>query len=98
MFRSEPGQGDAVLCSGGLDSVVLLADVVRRASGGRVLPLYVSVGLAWERDERAVLERVLADSRISRRPAARDSSLRHARRLSAEPLGDQRRSARIRHT
>ncbi len=61
MFRSEPGQGDAVLCSGGLDSVVLLADVLRRSDGGRVVPIYVSVGLAWEREERAVLERVLSE-------------------------------------
>jgi 7-cyano-7-deazaguanine synthase len=61
VFRSEPGQGDAVLCSGGLDSVVLLASVLRLADGGRVVPLYVSVGLAWEREERAVLERVLSE-------------------------------------
>jgi 7-cyano-7-deazaguanine synthase len=60
VFRSEAGQGDAVLCSGGLDSVVLLADVVRRAAGGRVVPIYVSVGLAWEHEERAILARVLS--------------------------------------
>jgi 7-cyano-7-deazaguanine synthase len=62
VFRSEPGQGDAVLCSGGLDSVVLLAHVLRRADGERVVPIYVSVGLAWEREERAVLERVLSEA------------------------------------
>lgn len=50
-----------MLCSGGLDSVVLLADVLRRADGRRVVPIYVSVGLAWEREERAVLERVLME-------------------------------------
>ena len=61
VFRSEPGQGDAVLCSGGLDSVVLLADIVRRADGARVVPVYVSVGLAWEPEERAALERMLAE-------------------------------------
>jgi 7-cyano-7-deazaguanine synthase len=55
----EAGQGGAVLCSGGLDSVVLLADVARRARGARVVPLYVSVGLAWEEEERAMLERLL---------------------------------------
>jgi 7-cyano-7-deazaguanine synthase len=61
---SEGGQGGAaVLCSGGLDSVVLLADVARRAGGARVVPIYVSVGLAWESEERAVLER------LSRSPA-----------------------------
>ena len=51
-----------MLCSGGLDSVVLLADVLRRGDGGRVVPIYVSVGLAWEREERAVLERVLSEA------------------------------------
>ena len=51
-----------MLCSGGLDSVVLLADVLRRGDGGRVVPIYVSVGLAWEREERAALERVLSEA------------------------------------
>ena len=60
MAAIEAGQGGAVLCSGGLDSVVLLADVARRARGERVVPLYVSVGLAWEAHERALLERLLA--------------------------------------
>ena len=49
-----------MLCSGGLDSVVLLADAVRREPPDRVQPLYVSVGLAWEQEELAMLERVLA--------------------------------------
>jgi len=53
---SEDGQGVAVLCSGGLDSVVLLADIARREP---VQPLYVSVGLAWEQEEFAMLQRVL---------------------------------------
>jgi 7-cyano-7-deazaguanine synthase len=47
----------AVLCSGGLDSVVLAADLSRR---GPVLPLYVSVGLAWEAAERRALARLAA--------------------------------------
>jgi len=47
----------AVLCSGGLDSAVLLADAARR---GRAIPLYVSVGFAWEAEERAMLDRLLA--------------------------------------
>jgi 7-cyano-7-deazaguanine synthase len=46
-----------VLCSGGLDSVVLVADLARAA---RVQPIYVSVGLAWETAERAVLDRLAA--------------------------------------
>ena len=45
-----------VLISGGLDSAVLLAHEAKRA---RVHPLYVSVGLAWEPAERAVLARLL---------------------------------------
>ncbi|HET7218682.1 MAG TPA: 7-cyano-7-deazaguanine synthase [Vicinamibacterales bacterium] len=59
MAGIEAGQGGAVLCSGGLDSVVLLADVARHARGARVVPLYVSVGLAWEPEERAMLERLM---------------------------------------
>jgi 7-cyano-7-deazaguanine synthase len=46
-----------VLLSGGLDSAVLLAAEAERA---RVHPLYVSVGLAWEASERAVIEKLLA--------------------------------------
>jgi 7-cyano-7-deazaguanine synthase len=66
VVRSEGGQGAAVLCSAGLDSAVLLADVARRAAGakssgaGKVVPIYVSVGLAWELEELAMLERLLA--------------------------------------
>jgi 7-cyano-7-deazaguanine synthase len=46
-----------VLISGGLDSAVLL---VHEARAGRVIPAYVSVGLAWEPAERLVLEKFLA--------------------------------------
>jgi 7-cyano-7-deazaguanine synthase len=46
----------AVLLSGGLDSAVLVAD---EASSGEVQPVYVSVGLAWEAAERAIVERLL---------------------------------------
>ena len=64
MVRSEAGQGEAVLFSGGLDSAVLLASVadgVRRSgTNARVTPIYVSVGLAWERDERVIVDRLLA--------------------------------------
>ena len=59
MVRSEGGQGAAVLCSCGLDSAVLLAEVARRDAGGRILPIYVSVGLAWEQEELAMLDRLL---------------------------------------
>lgn len=65
MAGIEAGQGGAVLCSGGLDSVVLLADVARSARGARVVPIYVSAGLAWEREERALVERVLDSATFS---------------------------------
>ena len=47
----------AVLFSAGLDSAVLVADEARQ---GRVHPLYVSVGLAWEPAEVAMAERLLS--------------------------------------
>lgn len=63
---SKLGQDTAVLCSGGLDSAVLVAHEAERH---RVRPLYVSVGLAWEDAERAWLARLLAspafDGRVS---------------------------------
>jgi 7-cyano-7-deazaguanine synthase len=48
----------SVLLSGGLDSAVLLAE---EAARGDVLPIYVSVGLAWEASERDMIARLLAD-------------------------------------
>ena len=51
----------ALLLSGGLDSVVLLAE---EASRGEVQPIYVSVGLAWERAERNMIDRVLTSDRV----------------------------------
>jgi 7-cyano-7-deazaguanine synthase len=45
-----------VLCSGGLDSIVLTADL---ASTTGVQPLYVASGLAWERAELEALAAVL---------------------------------------
>ena len=45
-----------VLLSGGLDSAVLAA---HEAQTSRVLPVYVSVGLAWEAAELAMVERLL---------------------------------------
>jgi 7-cyano-7-deazaguanine synthase len=59
VLPSEDGQGAAVLCSGGLDSAVLLAEVARERSPELVQPLYVSVGLAWEQAELATMERLL---------------------------------------
>jgi 7-cyano-7-deazaguanine synthase len=48
----------AVLVSGGLDSMVLLAD---EAARGEVQPIYVSSGLAWEAAEREVITRWMAN-------------------------------------
>jgi 7-cyano-7-deazaguanine synthase len=45
-----------VLISGGLDSAVLMA---HEAQSADVHPVYVSVGLAWETAERAMLNRLL---------------------------------------
>jgi 7-cyano-7-deazaguanine synthase len=42
----------AVLLSGGLDSAVLAADALR---DGPIVPIYVSVGFAWEAEEREML-------------------------------------------
>ena len=47
-----------VLLSGGLDSAVLLAHEAQRAAP--VVPVYVSVGLAWEAAERRMLAQLLA--------------------------------------
>lgn len=51
--------GTAVLLSGGLDSAVLLADEAARLGAAQVQPVYVSVGLAWEAAERAIVSRLL---------------------------------------
>jgi 7-cyano-7-deazaguanine synthase len=48
----------AVLLSGGLDSAVLLAEEAARSHD--ILPVYVSVGLAWESAERAAVQALLA--------------------------------------
>ena len=49
----------AVLFSAGLDSAVLLADVLaRRGNGETVQALHVSVGFAWEREERMMAARL----------------------------------------
>jgi len=47
----------AVLFSAGLDSAVLLAQAAQQ--GATVQPIYVSAGLAWEGEERAMAARLL---------------------------------------
>ena len=47
----------AVLCSGGVDSAVLVA---QEATTATVQPVYIQFGLAWEPLERRVLARLLA--------------------------------------
>ena len=61
-----------VLLSGGLDSAVLAA---HEAQSARVLPVYVSVGLAWEDAEAAMVEQLLASPSFAGRvdPLARMS-------------------------
>ena len=49
----------AVLLSAGLDSAVLAASAARAAI---VHPIYVSTGLAWETEELAALDRLLASA------------------------------------
>jgi 7-cyano-7-deazaguanine synthase len=66
----------AVLCSGGLDSVVLVAHEARERD---VQPIYVSVGLAWEADERAALDRCVRAGACGGRvrpPVALDVTMR----------------------
>src|SRR3954468_2367100 len=52
----------AVLFSGGLDSAVLIVDEIRQS---RVQPVYVSVGFAWEDEERAMAARFLSSPLIA---------------------------------
>jgi 7-cyano-7-deazaguanine synthase len=49
----------AVLFSAGLDSAVLLAQAAHENAAAVVQPIYVSAGLAWEAEERAMAERLL---------------------------------------
>jgi 7-cyano-7-deazaguanine synthase len=51
------GAATAVLFSSGLDSAVLAAAEARTC---QVHPIYVSAGLAWEREELAAVDRLLA--------------------------------------
>ena len=50
-----------MLLSGGLDSAVLVAE---EAQHGVVQPIYVSVGLRWEAEERRAAAAFLADARL----------------------------------
>ena len=66
---SNDGQAAAVLCSGGLDSAVLLAVEGRTRP---IQPIYIGVGFPWEPAERAMLERLLAAPAFrGARPVAR---------------------------
>lgn len=58
----------AVLCSGGLDSTVLLADELSR--GGQVQPIHIRCGLAWEDAEARVIGRLLASPPFANRAPA----------------------------
>jgi 7-cyano-7-deazaguanine synthase len=62
----------AVLLSGGLDSAVLL---VSAAQSGPVAPIYVSVGFAWEAEERRMIERLLRSPALARYAIAPLASL-----------------------
>ncbi len=64
---AEPGRGVAVLASGGLDSAVLIAELL--GDGRVVQPIYVRFGLVWETVEETHLRRFLdAVSRPELRP------------------------------
>ena len=82
-----------VLLSGGLDSAVLAA---HEAQNARVLPVYVSVGLAWEDAEVAMVERLLASPAYAEQvePLSRVSFTMRDVYL-AHPLGHPRRAARV---
>ena len=54
----------AVLCSGGLDSAVLLASEISRLSVAQnkracIQPIYVSSGFSWEQSERTCTQKML---------------------------------------
>src|SRR5690242_2461625 len=55
----------AVLFSSGLDSAVLLAHAAARWPTAPIQPIYVSAGLAWEREEREMAARFLASPKFT---------------------------------
>jgi 7-cyano-7-deazaguanine synthase len=66
------GKYSAVLFSGGLDSAVLIAHARAPRMTGEgpagprpVVPLYISVGFAWEAEERAMAQRLFAHPRFA---------------------------------
>jgi 7-cyano-7-deazaguanine synthase len=59
-----PSVAQAVLCSGGLDSAVLLGDLLRQ--GVKVFPLFIRCGLFWEKMELHYLRRFLRAVRSDR--------------------------------
>jgi len=61
--RPAPGAVACVLVSGGVDSIVLLREALRRHR--MVQPLYVRAGMVWETVERRALDRLL---RLMRHP------------------------------
>lgn len=63
-MQARISQRVCVLISGGLDSGVLLADMLRR--GHEVFPLYIRGGFIWERAELFWLKRFLASQRSPR--------------------------------
>jgi 7-cyano-7-deazaguanine synthase len=58
MAVAEAGERTAVLASGGIDSSVLIAELLERRA--RVVPIYVRGGLRWEQAELEHLRRFLA--------------------------------------
>ena len=60
----------AVLFSAGLDSAVLLAHAAATSPAATIQPIYVSAGLAWEREEIAMARRFLDAQAFSSRLAA----------------------------
>ena len=57
IVTADPAKRTAILCSGGLDSAVLVAselEAARTADGENafIQPIYVSSGFAWESEER----------------------------------------------
>ena len=68
-----PRTETCVLCSGGLDSVVLLAWAAQHAPA---LPVYVRAGLAWESQEIDALQRILQPSHRVRPLAILDFDVR----------------------
>ncbi len=72
-----PSGPTAVLCSGGLDSAVLLVEQARAA--GSAVPVFVRAGHVWEDAEHAALTRFLAAVDDERIAPIRDLAL---------PMGD----------